>query len=273
MTTSSTSLLPPKFVPLTDLDSRMGTIVPGVQGVLSKIGKHIAGIGKTDKKIPYSFQHAFLTADGVTVKVTFKDRKELPRDIYEGKPIAITSYLGKRGLSGVGVKQEEYKGETQLVLWVTPTASTEVDAPAANRGPEPRRTGDQASEADLAREGARVAAASSASASESRACRGAAPSASSAPLREKSTSSPATPPPSESAHRPSAIGYATPSREELQALRDRAKARSRALRLAANGNLEDPRLCQAQVWANLASAADTVDAHLARESSKTLMSD
>lgn len=74
-----------------------------------------------------SFQVVTLLAGGKEIKATVRNREEFPKE-WKGKPIYLLSHQGNKGWSGVKAKDNDYKGKTERVLWVT--ASAEV-VPAA----------------------------------------------------------------------------------------------------------------------------------------------
>ncbi len=104
--------------------------VPSVRGKVKEIYK--PSTGSSDKG-EWSFQNLVIVDESGQIKVKLKDREPLPLD-YKGRVILISCKEGDKGLSGVKIKEDEYRGKIDKVLWVTPSATidrVEGSAPAA----------------------------------------------------------------------------------------------------------------------------------------------
>jgi hypothetical protein len=113
-----------------------------VRGTVHKIFKRTENEYKGQ---PRSFQ-TFLIKDGKhTVKVMLRNREALKNCI--GRVIEFTALNSDRGLSGIKIEEDEYKGETENAIVITPSAemafADDDDPPEERRGNGTRRAPDE----------------------------------------------------------------------------------------------------------------------------------
>lgn len=95
-----------------------GEIVPAVSGIVEEVYKQRSG-EKNGK--PWAFQDLVIKDGSVRIGVSISERKEIPASV-KGKLLTFISSSGSRGLTGVKIILDTYKGETRKKLRVTPTA-------------------------------------------------------------------------------------------------------------------------------------------------------
>ncbi len=95
-----------------------GEIVPEVSGIVESIYKRRSGV--KDEK-PWSFQDLVIKDGMLRIGVSVSGRDDIPSSV-KGKLLTFISSNGPRGLTGVKVILDTYKGETKKKLRVTPTA-------------------------------------------------------------------------------------------------------------------------------------------------------
>lgn len=132
-----------RIVPLQEvLKLDPGEVVPCVKARIKTIHDRKTGTGQYGA---WSVQNIQLTdVSGVTIKAGVWNRPAIPSD-WRGKIVVISSNEGKKGLAGVKVKEEEYRGQKNKSLEVADSALFEVagmpeDAPpsaAATQTPPP----------------------------------------------------------------------------------------------------------------------------------------
>lgn len=105
-------------------------VIKAVKGTLTKLYPRKSGVGDNG---PWSFESGELSDGKTSVKITFKDREALPKEM-KGRQIYILAYHGEKGWSGVKKKTDDYKPENPVpMIWVTKTAEVtlvEGGAPA-----------------------------------------------------------------------------------------------------------------------------------------------
>ena len=106
-------------------------IVPCVHGKITAIFGAKAG---TSDKGNWSFQNGEIMDASDKIRITLKDRAVLGNE-WKGKTVYITCKQGEKGMTGIKRKDEEYRGQTKPILWVTPTAEITVAAPTAETPP------------------------------------------------------------------------------------------------------------------------------------------
>lgn len=81
---------------------------------------------------------------GKTIRFTLKDRAALKAP--NGAEIVFICHSGNRGLTGVKAKDDEYKGKSQRVLWVTSTAEVLINGRPDGNPDASHETGQERSE-------------------------------------------------------------------------------------------------------------------------------
>lgn len=104
-------------VPLQELPTRIGTVIPGTKGKLTQLWPAKSGDGQHG---PWQLQNGMLEDEtGFKMKITFKNLPELPQSA-RGSMIELESVGGRNGMQGVKVKADERTAAP--LLWITSTA-------------------------------------------------------------------------------------------------------------------------------------------------------
>lgn len=110
-----------------------GEVIGSIAGKIKKVWEYKTGSGDHGE---WSFQNIELVDGRDSIKVVLKDREELNDRDWTGVQVIISSTEGKKGWNGVKAKDDEYKGKTTRIAWVTGSADIAEDrggAPAAKR--------------------------------------------------------------------------------------------------------------------------------------------
>lgn len=122
-----------KVIPIAELlDLDVGETVPSVRGKIKTLFERTSG---SNAKGDWSFQNGTLaSADGKSIiKFKMKDCDELPLS-WKGKEVVMCSVDSGRKLTGLYVKEDEYKGDTYKYLHITPTAEITLAGKADGKG-------------------------------------------------------------------------------------------------------------------------------------------
>ena len=99
------------------LDSN--SIVNSFSGTVTKVSDRKSG---KSEKGPWSFQHLRIAdGKGDDIKVTLKDRPEVPKTFLNGA-ILIQAHNGDKGWTGCKAVDDTYNDNTERILWVTGSA-------------------------------------------------------------------------------------------------------------------------------------------------------
>jgi hypothetical protein len=107
-----------------------GELVPSIQGKVTFVSDLFSG---TNASGEWRLQNLGLS-DGLTeIKIKITDREMIPAD-WKGRQVALLCKEGAKGLTGLRVEEDSYKGHTRKILKVTPSAIIQlaegVTAPA-----------------------------------------------------------------------------------------------------------------------------------------------
>lgn len=120
-----------RVVPIKELAVlTLGETVPSVRGKLTAIYDRKTGQGQNGE---WSLQNCELTDSTGKIKVKLDDRDALPKD-WRGREVYISCNNGDKGLTGIKIKEETYKGNTSRILSVTESAH--LDDAAAQEPPQ-----------------------------------------------------------------------------------------------------------------------------------------
>lgn len=122
-----------KVMPIAELlDLDVGETVPSVRGKIKTLFERTSG---SNNKGDWSFQNGTLaSADGkAIIKFKMKDCDELPMS-WKGKEVVLCSVDSGRKMTGLYVKEDEYKGDTYKYLHITPTAEITLAGKADGKG-------------------------------------------------------------------------------------------------------------------------------------------
>ena len=98
------------------------TTVDTMSGMVENVYERHAG---TKEGRAWSMQNIMLKDASGAVKVLLSGRKECPKSM-EGKQVSFSSVNGEKGLTGMYVKDDKYKGKTTRVVIVTEVATVKV---------------------------------------------------------------------------------------------------------------------------------------------------
>jgi hypothetical protein len=100
-----------------------GEIIPALKCRVKAVFDHKSG---TNSNGEWAIQNIIVDdAAGAEIKVKVCDKDELPKSI-KGKWVHFVCYKGDKGLSGVKVAEDTYKGRTALIVKVTKSADIET---------------------------------------------------------------------------------------------------------------------------------------------------
>lgn len=101
-----------------------GEIIPALKCRVKSVFDHKTG---TNSNGAWAIQNIIVEdASGAEIKVKVCDKDELPKAM-KGKWVHFLCYKGDKGLSGVKVAEDTYKGKTALIVKVTKSADIETD--------------------------------------------------------------------------------------------------------------------------------------------------
>jgi hypothetical protein len=117
-----------------------------IAGTITSIWKPKTGTNSTGE---WSIQNATLKGiDGIEVGLWLKDREELPQST-KGQFVILEARQGEKGLSGLYVMDDDYKGKVTRKIKVTPTASISYSQAATTAPPQQQHQSDQEIAKDL----------------------------------------------------------------------------------------------------------------------------
>lgn len=137
-----------RIVPINQILTELqdGEVVPSVRGLITEV--YDPNSGQNDNG-PWSFQNLKLKDQSGEIKVKLKDCEPVPKNM-KGRTVVIACNDGPHGLTGVKASDDEYRGKTSRILWVTKSAHiTLADEPQQQAAPAPQskpatQTGGQA---------------------------------------------------------------------------------------------------------------------------------
>lgn len=119
------------------LELSTGELVPSIRAVVSDIGKRYSG---TNDHGDWSLQNITLK-DGVTgqtIKAKVNDREEIPAS-WKGGTVLMVCKNSDKGLTGLKIDEDDYRGKKSKVIKVTPSATIMPDgASGATTPPAPQ---------------------------------------------------------------------------------------------------------------------------------------
>lgn len=128
-------------IKIADLKSRVGTVIPGVKGIIVSVFPPKEGKGEHGA---WKLQNISIEEDGVKTQVTLSGLETLSEND-KGKEIQFESKGTKFGLKGVSVEEREHNGKTYMGVKVTKTAqirwvgaSESVQEDAVDNDSEPK---------------------------------------------------------------------------------------------------------------------------------------
>lgn len=113
-----------------------------IQCIRGKIAKTFPRKQGTNAKGEWSLESFMLSDGNIEVKVTLKDRDPLDRKLAM-RDVAIMSNHGNKGWTGVKVKDDDYSGKTEKIVWVTGTGIIEAADAAPNAAEEDQPQSDE----------------------------------------------------------------------------------------------------------------------------------
>lgn len=114
-----------------------GETVTATKGKLKAVFERNTG---TNEHGNWSIQNVIISDGDVEMKVKVCDRESAIPSAWKGKLIYLTSLNGDKGITGLKVKEDTYKGKTSKILSATKTAEIglqDAEADAAAPHPEP----------------------------------------------------------------------------------------------------------------------------------------
>lgn len=105
-------------IKIADLKSRVGTVIPGVKGIIVSVFPPKEGKGEHGA---WKLQNISIEEDGVKTQVTLSGLETLSEND-KGKEIQFESKGTKFGLKGVSVEEREHNGKTYMGVKITKTA-------------------------------------------------------------------------------------------------------------------------------------------------------
>lgn len=103
------------------LELSTGELVPSIRAVVSDIGRRYSG---TNDHGDWSLQNITLK-DGVTgqtIKAKVNDREEIPAS-WKGGTVLMSCKNSDKGLTGLKIDEDDYRGKKSKVIKVTPSAT------------------------------------------------------------------------------------------------------------------------------------------------------
>jgi hypothetical protein len=124
------------------LQMEPGETVTATKGKLKSVFERNTG---TNEHGDWSIQNVILADGELEIKVKVCDRETAIPSAWKGKLIYLTSVNGDKGITGLKVKEDTYKGKTSKILSATKTAEIGLQdgseapapAPAPARQPDP----------------------------------------------------------------------------------------------------------------------------------------
>lgn len=108
-----------RVIPLSEvLLMEPGEIVTATKGKLKSVFERNTG---TNEHGDWSLQNLVITDGAAEIKVKVGDRDAIPQ-AWKGKLIYLNSINGEKGITGLKIKSDTYKGTTSKILSATPTA-------------------------------------------------------------------------------------------------------------------------------------------------------
>lgn len=105
------------------LQANSGFIPPCVRGIVTDVFDQTSG---TNEHGDWKIQNIWIKEGESKIKVKVTDREALPKSL-KGHGVVITCKEGDKGLTGMKVKEDNYRGKSSIILSVTPTATIEWD--------------------------------------------------------------------------------------------------------------------------------------------------
>lgn len=98
-----------------------GEVIPSIKGRLSEVWPRKSG---TNANGEWSIQNLTIKDDGGELKLMVTGRDEIPKT-HKGRLVYLSCKEGDKGMTGLKVEDEEYRGKTTRKLKVTPSASVD----------------------------------------------------------------------------------------------------------------------------------------------------